>query len=181
MKKIVYLVLYSLMSLCCVAQSKELAAFIPVGYTLLDSAISDLNKDGYKDVVLILKSKKEESFSEKLRPLLILHGDKNKKYNLIARNDSVVLCQGCGGVFGDPYDNLVIKNNFFSVEHYGGSHWRWTRIMTFKYDPKTKRYILHRDAGESYHMDDPEKTTENLNRKKDFDKLPFVKYNSQLE
>jgi ribosomal protein L33 len=84
-------------------------------------------------------------------------------------------------VFGDPYDNLVIKDNYFSVEHYGGSNWRWTRIMTFKYDLKTKRYVLHRDAGESYHMDAIDKTTQNLNRKKDFDKLPFVKYNSKLE
>lgn len=33
----------------------------------------------------------------------------------------------------NPYSGLTIKNGYFSVEHYAGSAWRWTRIPTFKY------------------------------------------------
>ncbi|MES2762266.1 MAG: hypothetical protein V4677_08665 [Bacteroidota bacterium] len=181
MKTRLLFILFSGMYSFCTAQSKMFTALIPVGYVLLDSASGDLNKDGYRDLLLVLKTSDEENFSEKLRPLLILHGDKTKKYTLIARNDNVVLCNGCGGVFGDPYTGLVIKNSYFSAEHYGGSNWRWTRIMTFKYDLKTKTYLLHRDAGESYHMSDLDKTTQNVNRKQDFGKLPFTKYNSKLD
>jgi len=159
------------------AHGQDLKSFIPQGYTLLDSASGDFNRDGMKDVVLILKNHTETEFSDTTRPLLILHGAKNKGYTLIARNDHVVLCQACGGVFGDPYENVVAKNIFFSVEHYGGSNWRWTRIITFKYDLKTKQYVLHRDAGISYHTSDPDKTTNTITNKKDFGKLPFVKYN----
>lgn len=159
--------------------AQTLEKFIPKGYTLLDSASGDLNKDGIKDVVLILKNHLEDIKSDTTRPLLILHGTKSGNYILATKNEHAVLCFGCGGVFGDPYSNLVIINNYFSIEHYGGSSWRWTRIITFKYDLKTKQYVLHRDAGISYHTSDPDKTTDIITGKKDYGKLPFVKYTNQ--
>jgi hypothetical protein len=142
------------------AQSKDWKHFIPKGFTLLDSASGDINEDGFTDLILILKNHTEVEMSDTTRPLLILQGSKNKTYTLIARNDHVVLCQACGGVFGDPYASLVVKHNYFSIEHYGGSNWRWTRIITFKYDLKTKQYVLHKDGGESFHTSDPDKTTD---------------------
>jgi len=83
---------------------------------------------------------------------------------------------GCGGVFGDSYAGITIKNGFFSVEHFGGSSWRWTRIITFKYDVKLKQFVLHRDAGDSYHSSDPGKITRNVYHKEDFGKLLFANY-----
>jgi len=64
----------------------------------------------------------------------------------------------------------------FSIEHFGGSGWRWTRIITFRFDTKTKSFYLHRDAGKSWHTSDPNKTTENLYNFTDFGKLTFDKY-----
>jgi hypothetical protein len=180
MKKRLIYILFAMIPCFCFAQA-DLKTFIPVGYALLDSASGDMNKDGIRDVVLILKKKNEGTQNDVERPLLILHGSKGKKYVLAAKNNKVVLCASCGGVFGDPYDKLVIKNNYFSVEHYGGSNWRWTRIMTFKYDLKRKLYMLHRDAGISYHTSDPDKTTETVHSKKDFDKLLFTEYNNAVE
>jgi hypothetical protein len=157
-------------------QSGGLSSFIPAGYTILDSAAGDLNKDGRKDYVLILRVNEEEEHADTSRPLLLLMGTAKEQYQLFARNDSVVLCKSCGGVFGDPYAGITIKNNFFSIEHYGGSNWRWTRIITFRYDTKTKQFILHRDAGESFHTSDPDKQELTLYEKGDFGKLPFAKY-----
>ena len=172
-----FLICSIVISFLGLAQIPSFKHFIPKGFTLLDSASGDLNKDGIKDLLLILKNNTEVEMSDTTRPLFILHGTKNNTYTLVARNDHAVLCQACGGVFGDPYDDLVIKNNFFSIEHYGGSNWRWTRIITFKYDLITKQYVLHRDASVSYHTSDPDKTTESAYRKKEYDILPFTKYN----
>ncbi|WP_276500390.1 hypothetical protein [Terrimonas pollutisoli] len=158
------------------SQSTGITSFIPAGYAILDSASGDLNKDRLKDYVLILKVDEEEEHADTTRPLLLLMGTVRDQYQLLARNDSVVLCKSCGGVFGDPYAGITIKNNFFSVEHYGGSNWRWTRIITFRYDAKTKQFLLHRDAGESFHTSDPDKMKLNLHEKEDFGKLPFAKY-----
>jgi hypothetical protein len=89
----------------------------------------------------------------------------------------VVLCLGCGGVFGDPYAGMTIRNNFFSVEHYGGSNWRWSRIITFRFDQKTKQLVLHRDAGESFHTSDPDKTSQKVYNRADYGKLSFADFN----
>jgi hypothetical protein len=180
MKAILLIISFSISGLIN-GQSNNFKTFIPKGYTLLDSASGDLNKDGIKDLIVVLRNDVEETMPDTTRPLLILHGTKNKTYTLIAKNDHVVLCEACGGVFGNPYEGLTIKDNYFSVGHYGGSNWRWTRIITFKYDVKNKKYVLHKDAGISYHTSDPDKTTDIITGKKDFDKLPFSKYNYNVE
>ena len=157
-------------------QCQEFQSLIPAGFAILDSASGDINKDGSQDLVMILKNSEEEIIAGAIRPLLLLPGDGKGLYQLSERNDSVVLCMGCGGVFGDPYAGITIKNGFFSVEHFGGSSWRWTRIITFKYDVKLKQFVLHRDAGDSYHSSDPGKITRNVYHKEDFGKLLFANY-----
>ena len=157
-------------------QSQGLASFIPADFSILDSASGDFNKDGNKDLLVILKNNLEETNGDTTRPLLILLGNEKGSYTFSGRNDSVVLCKACGGVFGDPYAGMTVKNNFFSIEHYGGSNWRWTRIITFRYDLKLKEVLLHRDAGDSFHTSDPGKTTTKIYNKEDFGILLFSKY-----
>ena len=157
-------------------QSQDLSSFVAPGFSILDSASGDINKDGKKDLIVILKNNLEEDNGDSTRPLLILLGNERNKYDLGGRNDSVVLCKACGGVFGDPYAGMTVKNNFFSIEHYGGSNWRWTRIITFRYDLKLKQVLLHRDAGESFHTSDPNKTITTVHNKEDFGKLLFPNY-----
>jgi hypothetical protein len=164
------------MALSSFGQFDRLQAFIPKNFSILDSAAGDINKDGWQDLVVILRNRFENMNTDTTRPLLLLIGNGRGKYKLLARNDSVVLCKGCGGVHGDPYEGLTVKRGDFSVEHLGGSGWRWTRIITFKFDALKKRFLLHRDAGFSWHVSDTSKMTEILNRKEDFDSLPFDKF-----
>lgn len=173
-----YLLAVLLLAICSSVkgQVQKFREFIPAGFSLLDSASGDINKDGNSDFLIILKNDQEETSMDTTRPLLLLLGKGNGLYKLEARNDSVVLCRGCGGVFGDPYAGVTVKNNFFSVEHYGGSSWRWTRIITFRYDAKTKQIFLHRDAGESFHVENPEKTKAYAYTKEDYGRLLFSKY-----
>ena len=154
-------------------------SFIPAGYSILDSASGDMNNDKIKDLILILKNNNESienNYDELIRPLLILHGTKNNKYTLFAKNDSVVLCSRCGGAFGDPYEGMTIKNNYFSIEHYGGSNWRWTKIITFKYNEKLKKYILYKDAGASFHTSAPDVQKETKTKESYWGKQLFTKY-----
>jgi hypothetical protein len=160
----------------------SITKFIPEGYSLLDSATGDLNLDAYPDMLLVLKKNGEDSTSDivdhqEKRPLLILTGQADKQFKLSARNDNTVYCVNCGGMMGDPYMGIVIKKGYFSIEHYGGSAWRWTRIITYKYSTAEKYWYLHKDGGDSFHTSDPDKVETKIRTTKEFGKVRFEQFN----
>ena len=165
---------------------KALSAYIPKGFTALDTSSGDLNHDQYPDMILVLKENGEDSTSDVIdhptrRPLLVLIGHSGPGYKLAARNDNAVYCVDCGGVMGDPFTGVTVKNGYFSVEHYGGSGWRWTRIITFKYSPADNYWYLHKDGGDTYHVSDPNNAETKVKTTKDFGKLPFDKFDIYKE
>jgi hypothetical protein len=158
------------------AQFKPLCTFVPQNYSILACARGDINMDGKKDLVVILRNRLEHINYNTTRPLLILVGNGKGRYRLLARNDSVVLCLGCGGIHGDPYAGITVKSGYFAIRHFGGSGWRWTRIIAFKYDLRRRTLLLHRDGGWSWHLSDPSKRTEIVNRQWNFDRMPFTEF-----
>lgn len=164
-----------------VAVPSDLKTFVPKGYDALELSRGNLNLDDYPDVILVLYKKGEEKTSNVIdhpekRPLLVLLGQADKTYKLVAKSDNAVYCVDCGGQMGDPFTGITIKNGYFSVEHYGGSGWRWTRIITFKYSPADKSWYLYKDGGDSFHATDPEKVQTKVKTVKDFGKVPFSKF-----
>ncbi|MFW5775009.1 MAG: hypothetical protein ACOCW2_01860 [Chitinivibrionales bacterium] len=163
----------------------DLLACEPDGYAVLDTVTGDLNRDDYRDMIIVYKQTAEEDSSDvtdpALRPLLIYTGNQTDSLALVARNDKAVYCYHCGGVFGDPFSRIVIKNGYFTVEHYGGSNWRWTRFVTFKYSSRDSTWHLHRDGGESYHTSDPDKVTETMKTVKDFGTVAFEEFDIYKE
>lgn len=164
------------------SQSGEWQSFVRPPFVLLDSASGDIDRDGRRDMILVLKHKNEELYGDTTRPLLLLRRLANGYFSLVGRNDNVVLCRNCGGVFGDPHEGVTIKNGYFSVEHYGGSRFRWTRIITFRYDTRQRKFMLHKDAGVSYDNTDPDKKAgEDTYRKNDFGKVAFTEYDNRKD
>jgi len=159
----------------------ELQPFITKNYLILDTLSSDLNQDGLNDYLLILKNKDEETLSDvsehpEKRPLLILIRNKANQLELKSQNDNVVFCVDCGGMMGDPYVTMVYKDGYFSIEHYGGSSWRWVHIITFKYDKKKNDWYLHKDVSEGFHTDDLQNIKTNKRTVKDFGIVRFNEF-----
>jgi len=164
----------------------NLKGFIPAGYIALDLTKGDLNLDSYPDAVMVLYKKVEEKTSDVIdhpekRPLLLLLGQADKSYKLATRSDNAVYCVDCGGQMGDPFTGITIKKGYFSVEHYGGSAWRWTRIITFKYSPSEKNWFLHKDGGERFHAISHEEVKTEVKTVKNFGKVPFQKFDIYKE
>jgi hypothetical protein len=136
----------------------ELTSFIPAGYEVLEFVKGDINQDKLPDFVVACKSKKEANGEDLVRPLLLILQDANKKFKLAKRTDKIIMCAGCGGMMGDPFSGIEIKNGNFTIMHYGGSSWRWTKDVTFRFDAAQKNWVLSFEKNLTFHSSDLEKT-----------------------
>jgi hypothetical protein len=159
---------------------KKISQFIPIGYSAIDTSSGNLNFDSLKDMILVLRKDGEDSTSDfanckpEKRPLLILLGQPNNVYKVAYRNDNAVYSIDCGGVFGDPFTGITIKNGYFSIEHgiSGGEHWE--HVITFKFDKLKSNWFLYKDHYIHYKFNDD--NSDNADALvKDVDKLESVK------
>jgi hypothetical protein len=164
--------LLSLLLLCAVsptaaAQTDELQVpaevrpFVEEGTKAIAVESADLNGDGRGDYILVLEREKpakdENDFPVNQRPLLVLVRGGDGRLSVAKRNERLVMCSQCGGVFGDPFEGVEAGRNTFTVEHYGGSNWRWKYSYRFNYSRIDKTWQLVRAEEVSYHTSDPDK------------------------
>jgi hypothetical protein len=167
---------------------KNIAAFIPNGYSIFDSTKGDLNLDALTDMILILKNNEEDSVPDDTvaRPLLILTGQKDGSYKLEAKNDSVVYTADMGGApTNEPFDKVVIHKGNFSVKHSGGAgHMQWESSFDFSYSPKDNNWYLS-SAKNTTHItfvsDGTESDASKTLTGKDFGKILFHDFNFHLD
>jgi hypothetical protein len=122
----------------------EIDKMLADNYELVDSARGLLDDDIHTDLIYVLhkKTNKEGFEDEDPRPLMVFTGQADKTWKLAARADSIVMCPGCGGVFGDPYNGLSLGKQKFMVRHYAGSNWRWAYDATFAYSAVDKTWLM---------------------------------------
>jgi hypothetical protein len=128
-------------------EKAELKPFIEKGTRLLRTASADLNDDGTTDYILVLEKQKEKpddpDIEEGQRPLLILVRDATGALRLVKRNDKIILCSTCGGMFGDAFQGIEAGTKTFTVSHFGGSGGcRWENIYKFNYSRRDKTWQL---------------------------------------
>jgi hypothetical protein len=152
---------------------QKVQSFIPPHYEVFDSTAGDINGDGCMDLILILKSTRHYD-----HPLLLLEGNGAGCYFLAARNDSVILCEGCGGpCCHEPYQQMIIGKDYFSFAHYGGEmNIRWTRLIAFTFNKEMQQYVLRKDIGIFKDEENPGATRYMIYGKEVQGKLPFTQY-----
>jgi len=139
------------------------SSFIPKGYVIMDMVYGDLNLDTCTDAIVVLQHESEihgATYSEKPRPVIIFLGDSTSTLRLELRNDNMTYHEVDGQMFGEPYNGIEIDSGTFTVRHYGGSRFRWTRDYVFQYDSDrgtwfyTKNYVSMGDMlGEMNELD----------------------------
>lgn len=139
----------------------EVATFVESGTKAIALEKGDLNGDRREDFILVLEkenpAKDENDFPVNQRPLLILLRGADGKLTSAKRNERIIMCSQCGGVFGDPFAAVIAGRNTFSVEHYGGSNWRWQYSYKFNYSRVDKTWQLVRVEESHFHTSDPNK------------------------
>ena len=143
----------------------DVQPFVEKDTTVLVVERGDLNRDGREDAVLVL----EPAEPDQPRPLLILVRDEKGALKLAKRSAKAVGCKECGGIMGDPFQSIRIEKGRFTVEHYGGSSWRWTASYTFGWSRRDQSWQLVRVEQSSFHATEPEKAETTVHKPpKDF-------------
>jgi len=140
----------------------DVKPFVEKGMIPIALETGDLNADGRKDFVLVLSEPVAEDAQYEegagARSVLVLIREAGGTLSLAARNDAVVYCKVCGGVFGDPFAGVSIRGAQFTISNYGGSNDRWAYDYTFGYSRRDRTWQLVRVVDTSFHTLDPKRT-----------------------
>ena len=127
------------------ATGKSILDFVPTGWTVLDSAYGDLNKDSIKDAAIVIQYRDsislvngfEDTVLTQPRMLLILFKKPtDNSYALIEQSNSFILKHE-NSAMDDPYQQLAIKNGILEIKFHlfynMGSWYVTTAVYKFRY------------------------------------------------
>ena len=162
---------------------QELRAFVPEDARAIWLSEADLDRDGDGDFILVLErppTSADEDMVPGQRPLLVLLRGTDGKLREAKRNERLVMCPRCGGVMGDPFAGIVAGTGTFTVQHYGGSSWRWSSGFRFDYSRRDATWQLVLVEESSFHASDPgtEKITK-ATPPKDFGKIDLADFDPE--
>jgi hypothetical protein len=121
MKKAIYIFTF-LLNLIHISYGQEL--LIPDNYTIVDSVSGDLDKDSIAELAVVYNVGPENEIDGVPRELII-YKLKNNKWAEWKKSDQALYGSKDGGMMGDPFGEIEIKNGSILISQNGGSSWKW--------------------------------------------------------
>lgn len=156
----------------------EMARVVPDGYYVQGIHQGDLDEDGRDDYVMVVARQGEDSLAMQSdqpihRDLLLILAQPDGSFGVAGHNDRVVYCTRCGGVMGDPLEEIVVDSGKVTIQQYGGSAWRWSRTTRFVHSKERSGWFLALDSTESYHIAQPDDISHHRETPVEFGKVRF--------
>jgi len=106
---------------------------IPKQYQSIKEVYGDLDKDGIQEKVVVYNmSDKEDEINGIDREVVIFKKDKGN-WKIWERSTSAVGNSQDGGMMGDPFEDIEIKNGILLISQSGGSSWKWGHTDKYRY------------------------------------------------
>jgi hypothetical protein len=114
---------------------------IPIiaGYKILDQKEGDLNADGIAEKVIVFNTNDSTEFGT-VREIQIYKKSGNK-WILLAGSKNAVGKSEEGGMMGDPFESIEIKNGVLVINQSGGSSWKWFKADKYRFQNGMFRLI----------------------------------------
>jgi hypothetical protein len=122
-----------------IGESSNYIVPIPNNYFIIDSVMGNLNKDSIKELAVVYNTgpdNKIEGVSRELVIYILIH----EKWTEWEKSSQAILRSNEGGIMGDPFQKIEIKNGILLINHYGGSRWQWG--YTDKYRFQNGKFYL---------------------------------------
>ena len=121
MKKAIY-ILTLLLTAVQFAKGQEVP--IPDNYSIVDSISGDLDKDSINELVVAYNVGPENEIDGVPRELIIYKLE-NDKWIEWKKSAQALYGSRDGGMMGDPYGEMEIRNGILHISQNGGSSWKW--------------------------------------------------------
>jgi|GEM_PF-2426433 len=170
-------------------QSQSVSDSIPKGYKFLREYVGDLNNDGIEDKLLLIEQDTtiKKNNSSKIRPLIILVGQKDLSLKQIARNDFIIFDDEATAYGGDAFegeDGIKIEKGKFTISYfYHVFNELSSQLFTFKYDETKKDWFLTEqtfNSGMDTQVSDDTTTVRHIYTIKDFGIISFKDYRKEM-
>ena len=97
---------------------------IPENYNIVDNIFGDLDNDNINELVVVYNTKTEKDYESVPRELII-YKLKNNKWIEWKKSRQALYGSQDGGMMGDPFEQIEIKNGILLISQSGGSSWKW--------------------------------------------------------
>ena len=104
---------------------------IPAAYEIIAETEGDLDKDGVAEKVVVYNTADTAEFG-KVREIRIFKLSQ-KKWALWKSSKNVIRGSEEGGMMGDPFEGIEIKNGILLISHFGGSSWKWGKTDKYRF------------------------------------------------
>ena len=106
---------------------------VPKQYQKIKEVSGDLNKDGIAEKVMVYNMQdKEDEINGRDREVIIFKKDKGR-WVIWQRSTNAVGNSKDGGMMGDPFEDVEIKNGVLLIHQSGGSSWKWGYTDTYRF------------------------------------------------
>lgn len=119
----------------------ELARFAPAGMTIRARARGDLDGDGDEDLLIVVEHDTDQSASIP-RGLLLLRRDAAGDLHESLNSPEAILCRKCGGMMGDPLQEVRVGHGDFTLRFEGGSRELWSSEYRFEHAHDRELWLL---------------------------------------
>lgn len=107
---------------------------VPDGYVLFDTTSGDLDKDGIPELAVAYNtSKKIDDELEDIPRELIIYKKDQQQWKAWKKSQQALYSSRGGGMMGDPFEEMDIKDGLLLISQSGGSSWKWRHTDTYRY------------------------------------------------
>ena len=106
---------------------------IPKEYRSIKEIYGDLNKDSVDEKVVVYNVSDTEDEDEGIDREIVIFKKEDKNWKIWHRSKTAIGNSKDGGMMGDPFEDIEIKNGILLISQSGGSSWKWRHIDKYRF------------------------------------------------
>lgn len=120
---------------------RDLEDLAPTKTVIQAVARGDVDNDGDEDILVVLEQSGDHAQASP-RQLLLLRRDERHRLSKALSNPNAIPCSKCGGVMGDPLQDIRIELGKIVFRFEGGSRELWSSQYRFEYAPARNLWLM---------------------------------------